>query len=92
MKFDYQVVNEMASAAGLSCIVDPVLVTALKVQRTGIEFDDSCPIFELINPIISLFLIYTETNEDEHLVACLLLVFIAVALPRLARSESSMYR
>ena len=37
-------------------------------------------------------LIFTETNEDEHLVACLLLVFIAVALPRLARSESSMYR
>lgn len=30
-----QVVNEMASAAGLSCVVDPVLVTALKVQRTG---------------------------------------------------------
>jgi len=25
----------MASAAGLSCVVDPVLVTALKVQRTG---------------------------------------------------------
>ncbi|EFX89764.1 membrane-associated protein Hem-like [Daphnia pulex] len=64
---DATVVNEMASAAGLSCVVDPVLVTALKVQRT-------------------------ETNEDEHLVACLLLVFIAVALPRLARSESSMYR
>lgn len=32
-----QVVNEMASAAGLSCVVDPVLVTALKVQRTGME-------------------------------------------------------
>lgn len=30
-----QVVNELASAAGLSCVVDPVLVTALKVQRTG---------------------------------------------------------
>lgn len=32
------------------------------------------------------------SNEDEHLAACLLLVFIAVSLPRLARSESSMYR
>lgn len=32
-----QVVNEMASAAGLSCLVDPVLVTALKVQRTGMN-------------------------------------------------------
>ena len=31
-----QLVNEMASAAGLPCIVDPVLITALKVQRTGI--------------------------------------------------------
>jgi len=32
------------------------------------------------------------SNEDEHLAACLLLVFIAVSLPRLARQESSMYR
>lgn len=32
---DSTVVNEMASAAGLSCVVDPVLVTALKMQRTG---------------------------------------------------------
>ena len=33
-----------------------------------------------------------DTNEDEHLVACLLLVFVAVALPRLARAEPSFFR
>jgi len=60
-------VNELASAAGMHDVIDPILLTALKAQRS-------------------------ESNEDEHLSACLLLVFIAVSLPRLARSESSMYR
>ena len=39
---DSTVVNEMASAAGLSCVVDPVLVTALKMQRTGNDLISSC--------------------------------------------------
>lgn len=32
----------MASAAGLSCVVDPVLLTALNVQRSGNETNIAC--------------------------------------------------
>lgn len=32
--FIIKVVNEMASAAGMSCKVDPALVTALRAQKT----------------------------------------------------------
>ncbi|XP_071438650.1 membrane-associated protein Hem isoform X2 [Hetaerina americana] len=60
-----QVVCEMASAAGLSCKVDPTLVSALKNQKN---------------------------DEDEHLLACLLMVFVAVSIPKLARNENSFYR
>lgn len=31
-------------------------------------------------------------QEDEYLIACLLMVFVAVSVPKLARSESSTYR
>lgn len=34
----------------------------------------------------------SDSNEDEHLLACLLMVFVAVAIPKLARSETSVYR
>ncbi|PSN55803.1 Membrane-associated protein Hem [Blattella germanica] len=33
-----------------------------------------------------------ETDEDEHLLACLLMVFVAVSIPKLARNENSFYR
>ncbi|CAH2071631.1 unnamed protein product, partial [Iphiclides podalirius] len=33
-----------------------------------------------------------ELEEEEHLIVCLLMVFVAVSLPRLARSEGSFYR
>ncbi|ESO00384.1 hypothetical protein HELRODRAFT_101134 [Helobdella robusta] len=59
------IVNEMASAAGLSCDVDPALCAALRQQKPG---------------------------EDDYTVACLLMVFIAVAIPRLARTESSIFK
>ncbi len=31
-------------------------------------------------------------QEDEYLIACLLMVFVAVSVPKLARSDSSTYR
>ena len=31
-------------------------------------------------------------DEDEHLLACLLMVFVAVSIPKLARNENSFYR
>lgn len=33
-----------------------------------------------------------EVEEDEHLLACLLMVFVAVSIPKLARNETSVYR
>lgn len=62
-----KIASEMASAAGLSCKVDPTLVTTLKSQKS--EFD-----------------------EGEHLIACLLMVFVAVSIPKLAKNENSFYR
>ncbi|CAB0009496.1 unnamed protein product [Nesidiocoris tenuis] len=34
----------------------------------------------------------TEVEEDEHLLACLLMVFIAVSIPKLARNDGSFYK
>lgn len=33
-----------------------------------------------------------EHEEDEHLLVCLLMVFVAVSIPKLARSDQSFYR
>lgn len=62
------IVNEMASAAGLSCDVDPALCSAMRNQAK-----DSNP-------------------DDEYTIACLLMVFIAVSIPRLARVDNSQYK
>lgn len=62
-----QIVNEMASASGLPCRIDPILTAALRVQKN-------------------------DMGEDEYEIACLMMVFIAVSLPRLAKMESSSYR
>ncbi|KAJ1522587.1 hypothetical protein ONE63_001770 [Megalurothrips usitatus] len=64
---DLLVVNEMASAAGLICKVDPILTAALRNHKSEIE-------------------------DDEHLLACLLMVLVAVSIPKLARNENSFYR
>ena len=81
--------NELASAAGMHDVIDPILLTALKAQRSG----NAIVAIHRINFIhLNRLCCISESNEDEHLSACLLLVFIAVSLPRLARSESSMYR
>ena len=34
----------------------------------------------------------TEIGEDDYNIACLLMVFVAVAIPKLARSEMSVYK
>jgi NCK-associated protein 1 len=64
---DSMIVNEMASAAGLSCDIDPLLCSALRSQKS-------------------------EAGEDDYVVSCLLMVFIAVALPRLARNDNTSYK
>lgn len=37
-------------------------------------------------------IVCTADEHDEHLTACLLMVFVAVSIPKLARSEHSFYR
>lgn len=81
----------MASAAGLECAVDPVLAAALRNQKTGIYYIIVlCKLFKKIYLICILTLLADE--HDEHLTACLLMVFVAVSVPKLARSEHSFYR
>ena len=53
---DSTLVNEMASAAGLPCVVDPVLVTALKVQRTGNN------LLVVIRLIVILIVYFSDRN------------------------------
>ncbi|XP_070532704.1 nck-associated protein 1-like [Ptychodera flava] len=62
-----EIINEMASAAGLACDIDPALVSALKQQKS-------------------------ENVEDDYRISCLLMVFVAVAMPVLAKSEASFYK
>lgn len=63
---DPKIVNEMASAAGLLCTVDPALATALASDKSDLD-------------------------EDEHVLACLLMVFVAVCIPKLAKNEACFY-
>ncbi|XP_052798204.1 membrane-associated protein Hem-like isoform X3 [Mya arenaria] len=64
---DAMMVNELASAAGLPCSIDPVLVQVLRLQKS-------------------------EFAESEYDIACLLMVFVAVSIPKLARSDSSFFK
>ncbi len=57
----------MASAAGFSSTIDPLLLQTLQTLPKA-DF------------------------EEEYLVSCLLMVFVAVSVPKLARSESSSYK
>jgi len=64
---DSMIVNEMASAAGLPCDIDPALCAALRSQKS-------------------------EAGDDDYTFSCLLMVFVAVALPRLARGDNTSYK
>jgi len=42
-----------------------------------------------------LYVVYdmiVEAGEDDYIISCLLMVFIAVALPRLARTDNTAYK
>lgn len=81
----------MASAAGLECAVDPALAAALRNQKTGTYMVLNCMgVWE--KWFICDIFIFTADEHDEHLTACLLMVFVAVSIPKLARSEHSFYR
>lgn len=38
------------------------------------------------------FFEFSEIDEEEHLLSCLLMVFVAVSIPKLACNESSFFR
>nr|XP_018671569.1 nck-associated protein 1 isoform X2 [Ciona intestinalis] len=59
-------INELASAAGIPCEIDPTLCAALSAQKI-------------------------ENPDEEYKVACLLMVFLAVDIPVLARNERSVF-
>merc|ERR1719400_2416580 len=60
-------INEMASAAGFSSRLDPLLLQCIQ----------SLP---------------KQDVGDEYLVSCLLMVFVAVSIPKLAKSEAFIYK
>ena len=61
-------INEMASAAGFSSRLDPLIVQCIQsLPKSEIEIDD-------------------------YIISCLLMVFVAVSIPKLAKSEASIYK
>ena len=41
---------------------------------------------------LSYVYLHTEVAEDDYKIACLMMVFVAVALPRLARSDFAVFK
>jgi len=41
---------------------------------------------------LTSFFLFTEIGEDEYMLACLLMVFVAISIPKLARIDVSVYR
>lgn len=37
-------------------------------------------------------ILFADNGEDDYTVACLLMVFIAIAIPRLVRTDSSAFK
>ena len=60
----------------------------------------TCQVYSLTYPITSFtvsrliysLLIVTEYAETEYDIACLLMVFVAVSIPKLARADSSFFK
>lgn len=64
---DTMLVNEMSSAAGHPCEVDPALVHVLRSHKN-------------------------EVPDEEFVSTCLLMVFVAVSIPKLARMDNTVYK
>ncbi|KHJ46359.1 hypothetical protein D918_03412 [Trichuris suis] len=79
-------VSEMFSAAGLPCIVDAHLVNAIRAQKQGTTAA------QLTSQLFTQLPSTDEATEEDYSVCCLLMVFIAVSLPRLAHSDNLCYQ
>jgi NCK-associated protein 1 len=74
------IVDDMASAAGIKCRIDPLLVHALRGSLAqAMQKPDGTPA-PPVNP------------DDDYLLSCLLMVFVAVSIPQLARLPGSQFR
>jgi len=73
-------INEMISSTGTSTIIDSTLCQALINQKNSINNTNNS------DQISS-----TNNESEEYILSCLIMVYIAVALPRLARLESTKY-
>lgn len=84
-------INELAAAAGIRCDVDPALCQAL-ASATKVSTDI---IVCVLNPDSAYFnainRFQNESPDEEHKLACLLMVFLAVSIPVLARDEGSIF-
>lgn len=96
-------VFELASAAGISCDIDPALVTAIRNMHTGntkticaTSVGRMCSNHQegSVLSSLNLFLEKLADNtsiDEEYKLSCLLLVYIAVSLPTLALDPNSSY-
>jgi NCK-associated protein 1 len=73
-------INEMISSTGTSTMIDSTLCQALINQKNSINNNTN-------NSDQST----TNNESEEYILSCLILVYIAVALPRLAKLESTKY-
>ncbi|CAF1393608.1 unnamed protein product [Rotaria magnacalcarata] len=74
-------INEMISSTGTSTIIDSTLCQALINQKNSMNNNNTTASDQ--TPSIN--------ESDEYILSCLIMVYIAVALPRLARLESTKY-
>lgn len=72
-------INEMIASTGKSTIIDSTLCQALINQKNSINNNTNSD------------QVSTTNESEEYILSCLILVYIAVALPRLARLESTKY-
>lgn len=88
---------ELASAAGITCDIDPALVTAISSMQTGnIKSISATPADSLIQMLKQSALLSLSSSDNmsidqEYKLSCLLLVHIAVSLPTLALDPNSIY-
>ena len=90
---------ELASAAGLSCDINPALVAAIGNMQTGKATTISATFVNSVisSKILTAFIfecfkpIDNTSIDEEYKLSCLLLVYVAVSLPDLALDPSSSY-
>jgi NCK-associated protein 1 len=73
-------INEMISSTGTSTIIDSTLCQALINQKNSMNNNNN-----------NSDQTSTNNESEEYILSCLIMVYIAVALPRLARLESTKY-